>query len=765
MGKIILPDGIRMPKKRSWDAAGNNRLTAGWLSSIENPSDELRMALPTLIARSRQLSNNNEYAKRFLTAVRTNVAGPHGIKLQSKVGSSGSARANNIDRRVEAAFAEWCRAGTCTLDGKLSFAQWLGHVALTAARDGASLSAMVTGSAARNRFGFALQCLDVAQLDHNKFGREPPIFMGVEHDNAQRAIAYHIKTEEAQHMLGSQSVRTERVEASRILHAFIVDRSLLRGVPWMAPIMMRLHMVGGYQEAEVTAARISASKMGFYTRSAEASDLDPDDTDEEGRPISEVEPGMFEALPAGWDVKAFDSQHPTTAYGSFITTCLQGVAAGLGISYHALTGDLSQANYSSLREAKLVEADVWRSLQQWMVDSVCRPVFERWLEMAITTGALNVSMTEYDRIVEAAAWQPRGWAWVDPEKEMAAYEKGLALNIVTRSEILAAQGKDFEETLEQIAREQALMAEILMQETQVVESVRQLLDKVEQRHDDYRARSGDQIAELREGLTAVRAALANVTAFTEESRAKLADHAQRIADLSGGYATLSASVTEQLATVRAAVEQATAAARGAQKVADRVESKLLSVEGQTTDLVRQAQNKAPTVAVDGIRQQRSMKVDFIGAVMQRDGEDSRSFEIAFSSEEAVERWFGDEVLVHDPGSADLDFIASGRAPLLFNHDTDRIIGRVVSARIDSDRRGRAVIEMPEGDPDAEWALSKARAGTLTNVSFGYLIEKHEERTGESGRPVVRVTRWKPLEISLVSVPADTTVGLGRSRGA
>jgi lambda family phage portal protein/HK97 family phage prohead protease len=700
MGRIILPDSVR--RKRLWDAAGNNRLTTGWLSTLQNPADELRQALPVLRARSRQLANNNEYARRFLTAVQVNVAGPNGITLQSRVGAAGSARSQDIDRKVERAWAEWCRAGTATIDGRMSFAQWLGFMVRTTARDGECVALHVTGRSAANRFGYALQSLDVSQIDDQKVSRTPRIFMGVEHDDGQRAVAYHIKGDEATHLAGAQTVRAERIEAKRILHTFIVERSLLRGVPWMAPIMLRLHMVNGYQEAEVTAARIAASKMGFYTRSPEASELDPDGTDEEGRPISEVEPGTFEALPAGWDVKAFDSQHPTTAYGAFMTSCLQGIAAGLGISYHALTGDLSQANYSSLREAKLVEADVWRSLQQWLIDSVCRPVFARWLEMAITTGALNVSMSDYQRIVEASTWQPRGWAWVDPEKEMAAYEKALALNLMTRTEILAAQGKDYEETLEQIEREKALAAAIAVEELRAAERARSIMDRAT----DADAKPAPEIAERRAALAAKRRALSALT------------------------------------TKLGAIEQRCRAADRSLATQSRAEGMTFAADARGQRMTRQAQITA-------------------SGSLTRDGAEQRTFELAFSSEEPVDRWFGVEVLDHDPSSVDLSFAGSQRAPLLFNHDPDRIIGRVVSARVQA-RRGRATVELPAGDPEAEWAWAKVRAGTLTNVSVGYIIEQTREATDTTGRPVVRVTRWKPIEISLVSVPADTTVGVGRS---
>lgn len=136
--------------------------------------------------------------------------------------------------------------------------------------------------------------------------------------------------------------------------------------------------------------------------------------------------------------------------------------------------------------------------------------------------------------------------------------------------------------------------------------------------------------------------------------------------------------------------------------------------------------------------------------------DDRTYEFPFSSENPVARYFGNEVLSHEIKAADLSRLNDG-APLLFNHDVDRVIGVVEMARIDDKaRRGYARVRFSKNE-FAQEVLADVKDGILRNVSFGYSIDKMEERDGN-----FVATAWSPYEISMVSIPADKTVGIGRS---
>lgn len=142
--------------------------------------------------------------------------------------------------------------------------------------------------------------------------------------------------------------------------------------------------------------------------------------------------------------------------------------------------------------------------------------------------------------------------------------------------------------------------------------------------------------------------------------------------------------------------------------------------------------------------------------------ETRLADLSFSSEIEVARWFGGEILDHSPNSVRMDFIGSGRAPLLLNHDRySRPVGVVQSAEIGSDRKGRAVVRFGKS-AEADSALQDVRDGILTNVSVGYRVHSMKLETSSDDGDVYRIDDWEPLEVSLVAIPADTSVGVGRS---
>ncbi|MBS5117127.1 MAG: HK97 family phage prohead protease [Clostridium sp.] len=150
--------------------------------------------------------------------------------------------------------------------------------------------------------------------------------------------------------------------------------------------------------------------------------------------------------------------------------------------------------------------------------------------------------------------------------------------------------------------------------------------------------------------------------------------------------------------------------------------------------------------------------------MEGEGNERR-FELSFSSEEPYGRWFGSEILDHTEGCMDLERLNS-IGVLLFNHDTDRVLGKVEKAW-NQEKRGMAVVEFDD-DEAAETIRKKVAGGTLKGVSVRYSVDTWEEvmagKKSSDGRftgPCYIAKKWTPLEISIVSVPADPTVGVGR----
>ena len=149
--------------------------------------------------------------------------------------------------------------------------------------------------------------------------------------------------------------------------------------------------------------------------------------------------------------------------------------------------------------------------------------------------------------------------------------------------------------------------------------------------------------------------------------------------------------------------------------------------------------------------------------------DSRTVELSFSSETPYGRWFGDEILCHDEDCINLERFNNGLGTVLFNHDRDAVVGHIEKVWLE-DNRGKALVRF-DTDEQSETIFQKVQSGTLQGVSVGYSIKRYEvldekDSVSSNGRfkgpDTYVVTDWEPLEISIVSVPADATVGVGRS---
>ena len=148
--------------------------------------------------------------------------------------------------------------------------------------------------------------------------------------------------------------------------------------------------------------------------------------------------------------------------------------------------------------------------------------------------------------------------------------------------------------------------------------------------------------------------------------------------------------------------------------------------------------------------------------------DSRTVELSFSSETPCGRWFGDEILCHDEECINLERFSNGLGTVLFNHDRDAVVGHIEKVWLE-DNRGKALVRF-DTDEQSETIFQKVQSGTLQGVSVGYAIYRYEVLENEDAKstngrfngPAYVVTDWEPLEISIVSVPADATVGVGRS---
>lgn len=459
--------------RRNYAAAQVNRLTQGWSTVSASANSDIHRSLDAVRARSRKLANDDEYVKKWLAMVTTNVVGPVGFRFQARVYDTPGKPDKLANDAIEGGWTRFCKKGVCDVTGRMGLFGLEQLAIKAAARDGEYLFQIIRGKAASNVFGFALQALDVDRLDTmlNKpaEGAHNAIRMGVELNEYGRPVAYWLKTAHPgdlyQVTSNVQGARHLRVLAEDIIHGFIADRpEQVRGMPWAHAAMIRLNNLGGYEEAAVIAARVGASKMGFFTTpdgQAEVVSTGTDDGTADGGLTMDADPGVFQSLPQGVEFQAFDPDYPTAMYADFVKANLRGIASGLGVAYHALANDLEGVSFSSIRSGTLEERDAWMLIQEWFAESFMDRVHAEFIKSALAFGQLTMPngsalpLAKMDKF-SAHAWQPRRWEWVDPRADIEADITAINAGLKSPQSVAAKLGLDYEDLLQEIKDAQDL---------------------------------------------------------------------------------------------------------------------------------------------------------------------------------------------------------------------------------------------------------------------------------------------------------------------
>lgn len=187
----------------------------------------------------------------------------------------------------------------------------------------------------------------------------------------------------------------------------------MRGEPWLSNVLLKLHELDQYEDAELVRKKTAAMFAGFVTR------LDPDseifgekNTNDQGVAFAGLEPGTMQFLDPGEDVKFFLSCRCRRHIRSIHKTITRAISVGLGITYEQLIGDLSGVNYSSIRAGLLEFRRRCTALQHnLMVFQFCRPIWNKFIELAVLSGAIDVPNDPTFLLVK---WIPQGFSWVDP---------------------------------------------------------------------------------------------------------------------------------------------------------------------------------------------------------------------------------------------------------------------------------------------------------------------------------------------------------------
>lgn len=511
VSKVLGPDGlpairVKLPAQpralaSAFSAASRRDPdTANWEPRNWSGSSALFDGRDTMVSRIHDLARNDGWAAGGVTAVVDSIIGA-GWRLSAKpnarslgiVTPKGEVDFDRVDEfasDIEAAwkdFAEdpdfWCDAGRRTGMGGI-LALSFRHRMI----DGEALAA-VLWERRGGPYATCIQVIDPDRLSNPGSSFESKqIRQGVELGQLGDPVAYHIRVSHPGDLfVGAEPWRWERIprETSfgrrNVVHAFEADRAgQVRGVPILAPVVKKLRMMGRYDEAELQAAVLNAILAAFiespYDHEQVAALMD-DKGGEGAQELStyqDLRLGFHEAAPLslggvklnflspGEKVSLTNAAHPNTVFEHFQRAGLRNVASALGTTYEQLSRDWGQVNYSSARAALL---EVWRGFtarKEHFATQFMQPIYGAWLEEAIAIGAVKLPKGAPDFRARKAAYCAARWigparGWVDPLKEASAAIERVDSMLSTREREGAEQGGDWEEDLQQIARERRTM--------------------------------------------------------------------------------------------------------------------------------------------------------------------------------------------------------------------------------------------------------------------------------------------------------------------
>lgn len=445
---------------RNHAAAETNHLTSSWTTTPVSADQVIFRNLRILRARSREQYQNNDYSRRFIQLLKSNVVGPRGVVLQGRAKDRNGTLDTVANDALEHAWAAFSKPRAFDVEQRLSMVAALGLYVATVATDGECFVRMVPGGP----WGVQALFIDAERVPvtyNVKLKSGNLVVAGIEYDGVGRAVAYHVA--EPSEVPGSYYYgggNYTRIPAAEMIHGFIAEQvGQRRGLPWGSTSLLRLNMLGGYEDAALTAARVGAAKMGFFT-SPTGDSYTGEGEDSDGVTLMDAQPGGFEQLPEGVEFTPFDPRYPTGEFAGFVKATLRGISSGLGVSYNTLANDLEGVNYSSIRFGTIEDRELWKSLQNWLIESFLERVFEAWLPRALLAGIPIPGTTsaklrpEHIDKYRDVVFQPRRWSWIDPAKELQAHEKAIALRLRSRSSVIREMGEDPDNVFTEIQREE-----------------------------------------------------------------------------------------------------------------------------------------------------------------------------------------------------------------------------------------------------------------------------------------------------------------------
>lgn len=422
---------------RAYDAAKPARATKNWRAPGTSARAEDGPALAVLRNRSRDLVRNNPWARKIARQLPARIVGT-GV-VPRPVGMAGVTR-----KRALGVWQDW--AAATNVESPTGFAGQQLLVARAVVQDGEALVLWTPASKAPG--GWTTRVLEGDYLDETyceaaRDGSGRRIVNGIEFDAEGRRVAYHLFREHPGDALPLRGLARERVrvEARFVDHVFEELRpGQTRGVPWLAASMLGLRDVNDYMEAERWRKKIAAALAAFVTspHGPAQSPLGQVRTEANAagaqRAIETITPGTIKRLAPGEDVK-FSAPPADAGLQDYLRWQLFAACAGVGVPYAEVTGDLSNANYSSMRVGR---TDFWELLDVWQWLMVAPMLLDRaWARVQAAAGVPGIR----------AEWSFPKRSWIDPEKEVRAEKEAIRAGLLSQPDAIAARGDDWRQLL------------------------------------------------------------------------------------------------------------------------------------------------------------------------------------------------------------------------------------------------------------------------------------------------------------------------------
>lgn len=425
-------------KKRKYEGAAKGRRTSSWLTGFGDANAQISSDLPTLRERSRDLRRNNAYIHKAIDIISNNVVGK-GIMTQWD------------NDEIEADWKEWAYSTNIDYDGRNDLRGLQRLVMEAVAESGEVLirKRIVSGL----EFPLQYQILEADFLNNTILNAKPKtqgnfVIQGIEFDSNGKRVGYHIYESHP----GSvdhpfNSLESNFIPANEILHIYRAERpGQVRGVPWVSPVMIRVKDLDDFEDAQLMRQKVAACFTAFvHDISAEVDCEDESDLGEK------IEPALIEQLPPGKTI-TFADPPGVENYKEYTSSQLRAVAAGMGLSYEELTGDLTETNYSSGRMGHISmqrNVDSWR--ESLIITHMMRPIVQDYKDMSSLMGK-DIQKSKATHI-------PPRREMIDPTKEIPAMVSAIRSGLSSRPEVVASMGKDIKDVDAQIEKNNKEMDE------------------------------------------------------------------------------------------------------------------------------------------------------------------------------------------------------------------------------------------------------------------------------------------------------------------